>query len=159
MGKKMVPHLRKSCSAQSLLEAAALQKPFSNWMFHPCVPQRGSFTTTGEKLVFKILWSILGFFLCLVWVVGCFRGLQPHTIHWPYKYPLDESGKLLPSRTTQHLNYFISWKFSCYFTLYSEQDPYCTTMTYSSESKKGYHRGLGHARERLEQESWNESIL
>lgn len=71
---------------------------------------------------------------------------------------MNESGKLLPL-TTQHLNYFISWKFSCYFTLYSEQDPYCTTTTYSSGSKKGYQRGLGHVGERLEQESWNESIL
>lgn len=90
---------------------------------------------------------------------GFFKGLQPHTIHSPYKYLLKESGNLLPLRTAQHLNYFISWKFSCCFTLYSEQDPYCTTMNYSSGSKKGYHRGLGHVGERLEQKSWNESIL
>lgn len=72
---------------------------------------------------------------------------------------MKESEKLLPLRTTQHPNYFISWKFSCYFTLFSEKDPYCTTMIYSSGSKKGYHRGLGHVGERLEQKSGNESVL
>lgn len=131
-----------------------------------CATKRVVYNNWGEVSILNIrkcfgIFSLFGwsgwvFLFCLF---SGFRELQPHTIHWPYKYPLKESGKLLPLRTTQHPNYFISWKFSCYFTLYSEQDPYCTIMIYSSGSKKGYHRGLGHVGERLEQKIGNESVL
>lgn len=126
-GKKMVSHTWREAALNNLFPKQLLcgSLLITEYFTHVC-HKDGNLWQLGKSYYFRD--EEYFFFV---------RELQPLVIHWPYKYSLKESGKLIPLGTTHHLNnHLISGKLSCYFPFYSEQVPCCTPWSTPLEARR-----------------------